>query len=136
MASVSPPTHLDVAAYLYWILGIFGAHRFYLGKPISGTIYFFTGGLLLIGWIVDLFLIPAMVHEAKQRYRPGWIDYTLAWVLFTFLGVFGVHRIYMGKVFSGVLYLLTGGLLGIGVVYDLLTLNSQIDELNRSGNSY
>ncbi|KAA5541555.1 TM2 domain-containing protein [Roseiconus nitratireducens] len=117
-------------AYLYWILGIFGAHRFYLGRPISGAIWFFTGGLLLIGWIVDLFLIPSMAEEASRRYRIGPIDYNIAWGLHTFLGLFGAHRLYMGKVFTGVLFLLTGGLFGIGFIYDLLTLNEQIDELN------
>ena len=125
------PTHPTVVAYLFWILGIFGAHRFYLGRPISGAIYFFTGGLLLIGWIVDLFLIPSMSEQAQARYRSGPFDYSLAWGLLTFLGLFGVHRFYMGKVFSGVIYFLTGGLLGVGVVYDFLTLNEQIDELNR-----
>lgn len=125
------PTHPILIGYLFWILGIFGAHRFYFGKPLSGALWFFTGGLLLVGWIVDAFLIPAMAEEAKHRYRVGPFDYTIAWVLLTFLGLFGVHRFYMGKIFSGVLYLLTGGLLGVGYVYDFLTLNEQIDELNR-----
>lgn len=125
------PTHPALIGYLYWILGIFGAHRFYMGRPITGAIWFFTGGLLLIGWIVDFFLIPSMAEDADRRYRSGPIDYTIAWVLHTFLGLFGVHRLYMGKIFTGVLYLLTGGLLGIGFVYDLLTLNEQVDELNR-----
>ncbi|PAY17123.1 hypothetical protein CKO51_23250 [Rhodopirellula sp. SM50] len=116
--------------YLYWILGIFGAHRFYFGRPITGVLWFFTGGVFLIGWIVDLFLIPSMAEDASRRYRRGRIDYTLCWVLHTFLGLFGVHRFYLGKIFTGVLYLLTGGLLGVGFVYDLLTLNEQIDELN------
>ncbi|MCO8124440.1 TM2 domain-containing protein [Stieleria sp. TO1_6] len=126
----SSPTHPVLFAYLYWILGIFGAHRFYLGRPITGAIWFFTGGVFLVGWIVDLFLIPAMSEQASQRYRSGSIDYSVAWGLHTFLGLFGVHRFYMGKIFTGVLYLLTGGLLGVGFVYDLLTLNEQIDELN------
>lgn len=124
------PTHPVLIAYLYWILGIFGAHRFYLGRPISGAIWFFTGGVFLIGWIVDLFLIPSMAEEASNRFRPGPNDYTIAWVLHTFLGLFGVHRMYLGKIFTGVLFLLTGGLCGVGFVYDLLTLNDQVDELN------
>ena len=41
-----------------------------------------------------------------------------------------MHRFYMGKIGTGILYLFTGGLLGIGYLYDLLTLNTQIDELN------
>ena len=37
---------------------------------------------------------------------------------------------YMGKWISGILYLLTGGLLGIGYIYDTLTLNEQVQEVN------
>jgi len=33
---------------------------------------------------------------------------------------------YMGKWISGVLYLLSGGILGMGVIYDFWTLNDQI----------
>jgi TM2 domain-containing membrane protein YozV len=117
--------------YLVWLLGMFGAHRFYYGRPITGTIWFFTLGLFFVGWIVDLFLIPAMDREADWRYAPGPLDYTLAWVLLTFLGVFGVHRFYMSKWLTGILWLVTGGLLGLGWLYDLWTLNEQVDEINR-----
>lgn len=127
---VMEPTHPILIAYLFWILGIFGAHRFYVGRPISGAIWFFTGGLLLIGWIVDLFLIPGMCEDASRRYRRGPFDYTITWALHALLGLFGVHRFYLGKVITGVIYLLTAGLFGIGLIYDWLTLNEQIDELN------
>jgi TM2 domain-containing membrane protein YozV len=46
------------------------------------------------------------------------------------LGLFGIHRMYMGKWISGILYLLTGGILGIGVIYDFWTLNDQISLIN------
>ncbi len=36
----------------------------------------------------------------------------------------------MGKWLSGILYLLTGGLLGIGIIYDFWTLNDQITLIN------
>lgn len=124
-------THSLVVGYVVWLFGIFGAHRFYYGRPISGTIYFFTLGLLFVGWIVDFFLIPSMDREADWRYAPGPLDYTIAWILLTFLGVFGVHRFYMGKWVTGVLWLLTGGLIGLGWLYDLWTLNEQVDEINR-----
>ncbi len=55
-------------AYLLWlILGILGAHKFYLNRPILGIAYFFTGGLLLIGWIYDLFTLPRQVDEFNER---------------------------------------------------------------------
>ncbi|MCC8013820.1 MAG: TM2 domain-containing protein, partial [Eubacterium sp.] len=37
--------------------GGLGIHRFYVGKKKSGILYLCTGGLCLIGWIVDIFLI-------------------------------------------------------------------------------
>jgi len=125
-------THLKTIGYILWIFGFTGAHRFYYGKPVSGTIYFFTLGLLGIGWIVDLFLIPSLDREADLRFRAGRIDYTVAWVLLTFLGIFGIHRMYMGKWPTGILYLLTGGVLGLGYLYDFWTLNDQITVINSS----
>lgn len=119
-------THNMGVGYLLWIFGFTGAHRFYYGKPITGTIWFLTLGLLGIGWLIDLFLIPGMDRQADMRFRAGPINYTLAWVLLTFLGIFGLHRMYMGKWITGILYLLTGGLFLIGVLYDFWTLNDQI----------
>jgi TM2 domain-containing membrane protein YozV len=126
-------THSMIVGYILWIFGFLGAHRFYFGKPISGTIYFFTLGIFFIGWIVDLFLIPSMEREADIRFVPGSIDYTVAWILLVFLGLFGVHRMYMGKWLSGLLYLLTAGLFGLGYIYDLWTLNDQITLINGAG---
>ena len=123
-------THTPLIGYLLWLFGFTGAHRFYYGKPISGTIYFFTLGLFLIGWLVDLLLIPGMDKEADLRFSSGPVDYNTAWILLTFLGLFGVHRMYMGKWLTGILYLATGGLFGVGYIYDYWTLNDQLSELN------
>ncbi len=127
----SDKTHSVLMGYLLWIFGFIGAHRFYYGKQTTGVIWFFTLGLLLVGWIIDLLLIPAMSREADERFAFGETDYNLTWILLTFLGVFGVHRFYMGKLFSGLLYLCTLGLFGIGILYDFLTLNEQISRDNR-----
>jgi len=123
-------THTPLIGYLLWLFGFTGAHRFYYGRPVSGTIYFFTLGLFLIGWLVDLFLIPGMDRDADLRFIAGPLDYNVAWILLTFLGLFGVHRMYMGKWPTGILYLLTGGLFGVGYIYDYWTLNDQLSELN------
>ena len=125
-------SHSIVIGYLAWILGFIGAHRFYYGKQITGTIWFFTFGLFFIGWIIDLFLIPSMDKEADFRYAEGEVDYSVAWILLFFTGVFGVHRMYLGKWLTGFLYLFTFGLFGLGLLYDLWTLNGQIDNENRS----
>jgi len=123
-------THRKTVGYILWLFGFTGSHRFYYGKPVSGTIWFFTLGLLLIGWMIDLFLIPSMDRQADLRFRIGEIDYTVAWVLLTFLGFFGIHRFYMGKWVTGVLYLLSGGIFGFGYLYDLWTLNDQVSLIN------
>lgn len=126
------PTHSPIIGYLLWIFGFTGAHRFYYGKPITGAIWFFTGGLLGVGWFIDLFLIPGMDRRAAWRYTAGNYDYTVAWILLTFLGIFGLHRFYLGKIFTGLIWLCTFGLFGIGWLYDFCTLNEQVNERNRS----
>ncbi len=130
MQTDSSPTHSIAIGYLLWLLGFLGAHRFYYGKQISGTIYFFTLGLFFIGWIVDLFLIPTMNREADIRFNDGEIDFNVAWLLLAFAGLFGIHRMYMGKWLTGLLYLCTIGLFGVGYIYDLWTLNDQISLIN------
>lgn len=126
----SHDTHSILVGYLCWLFGFMGAHRFYYGKQITGTIWFFTLGLFGIGWLIDLFLIPGMNAKAERRYRAGPLDYTIAWLLLTFLGVLGIHRFYLGKWLSGLIWLLTGGLFFMGLLYDLWTLNEQVSEQN------
>lgn len=55
-------------AYLLWFfLGIFSAHRFYLGKTGSAILYLLTGQLFGIGWLVDLFLLGGMVDQYNTK---------------------------------------------------------------------
>lgn len=123
-------THSKTIGYLLWIFGFMGAHRFYYGKPWTGTLWFFTLGLFFIGWIIDLFLIPSMDNKADQRFRSGPVNFNLSWVLLTFLGIFGAHRLYLGKWITAIIYFFTGGLFLLGVLYDYWTLNEQISEKN------
>ena len=55
-----------------------------------------------------------MANSAKSR--------TVTLLLCLFLGFFGIHRFYVGKTGSGVLYLCTGGIVGIGVLFDLIMI--------------
>lgn len=126
----SENTHSLLIGYILWVFGFLGAHRFYFGKPVSGTVYFFTLGLLGIGWLIDLFLMPGLDREADRKFNKGELDYTIAWLLLTFLGLLGIHRLYMGKFLTALLYFLTAGLFGIGYLYDFLTLNKQISDIN------
>jgi TM2 domain-containing membrane protein YozV len=66
------PTHTARSSdTCFGIFGFTGSHRFYYGKPISDAIWLFTCGLLLIGWIVDLILIPSMDRQADRRFVAG-----------------------------------------------------------------
>ena len=134
------PTHSTLLGYVLWILGFIGAHRFYYGKQVTGVIWFFTFGLFFIGWIIDLFLIPSMARQSDRRFASGRVNYSLAWVFLTFLGPLGVHRFYQGKIFTGLLFLAASGvvitiplaapILLIGLLYDFLTLNEQLSDVN------
>ena len=54
----------------------------------------------------------------------------VAYVLWFFLGIIGVHHFYMGKIGRGILWLLTLGLAGIGWLWDLFTLPGQMRQVN------
>lgn len=43
-------------------------------------------------------------------------------------GLAGLQRFYLGKIGTGLLYLFTGGLFGIGTLYDAITLPAQVRE--------
>ena len=54
--------------YLLWFfLGFLGVHKFYLGKTGSGILYLLTGGLFMIGWLVDVFTIPSQVRRHNRH---------------------------------------------------------------------
>ncbi|MEL7063027.1 MAG: NINE protein [Bacteroidota bacterium] len=55
---------------------------------------------------------------------------TTAYLLWFFLGGLGIHKFYLGKAGAGILYLLTFGIFGIGLIVDLFTLGSQVDAVN------
>lgn len=58
----------------------------------------------------------AQAHPDSAKNK--WVSLVLCF----FLGVFGAHRFYEGKVGTGLLYLFTGGFCGIGVFVDLIIL--------------
>lgn len=55
--------NIYIEFYLCLFFGFFGAHRFYLKKYKTGILYFFTIGLLGIGWLIDLFLVLIKIFK-------------------------------------------------------------------------
>ncbi len=72
-ATPAPLPLKDTAiTYILWFfLGVFGVHHFYMGKVGRGILWLLTGGLFLIGWLVDLFTIPAQVRTVNARRMVG-----------------------------------------------------------------
>lgn len=54
--------------------------------------------------------------------EPGLKNKWVALLLCLFFGVFGVHRFYEGKIGTGILYLLTLGFFGLGVLIDFFSI--------------
>ena len=54
--------------FLWLFTGLFGGHRFYVGKNLSGIVYLFTCGLFFIGWALDFFKLGSMVDNYNLRY--------------------------------------------------------------------
>jgi TM2 domain-containing membrane protein YozV len=60
-------------AYLLWLagfLGVAGVHRFYMGRWISGLLWLCTGGLCMVGQIIDAIVMPKMIDASNQG--QGW----------------------------------------------------------------
>lgn len=51
------PHNRIVALLLCWFLGVFGVHRFYVGKVGTGLLMLFTGGGFGIWWIIDFIVL-------------------------------------------------------------------------------
>lgn len=70
-------------------------------------------------------------HPIGSPYQPPYRAYhepvseysgLVALLLCFFLGYLGIHRFYVGKIATGLLYLVTGGLFGIGWLFDLVVI--------------
>ena len=64
-SNISPKSGKTVLI-LCALFGGFGAHRFYVGKGLSGLVYLFTGGGFIIGYIFDLICLLIGKFKDKQ----------------------------------------------------------------------
>jgi len=59
---------------------------------------------------------------AQQKISIKEKDTTLILAILGVFGVAGIHRFYVGKIGTGILWLLTGGLLYIGTIVDIVKI--------------
>ncbi len=60
-------------AYVLWLgclVGVFGLHRFYMGRFWSGLLWMLTGGLCFVGQLIDLVMMPRMIEDSRRG--AGW----------------------------------------------------------------
>ena len=65
--------------------------------------------------------VKTLVKSTKKEPVSG-NEKIVALVLLLLVGVLGIHKFYLGQIGAGILYLLTGGLCGIGLIIDLIKL--------------
>ena len=63
---------LPACFVLCLIFGLFGAHRFYVGRKRTGRLYACTLGLLGIGWITDLIVVACGGFKDNRKRRLKW----------------------------------------------------------------
>lgn len=69
-----------------------------------------------------------LVRVATGQQRSVGVAYAL--FCLSFIGVAGIQHFYLGHFFRGALWLLTWGLFGIGLIYDLFATGSQVYAFN------
>ena len=62
-----PLFHVDDAYIMWFPLGLFGLHHFYLHRWKIGLVYLATFGCLGVGWIIDAFRMRTLVYESNRR---------------------------------------------------------------------
>ena len=68
-SSIQTTGQATVALILCALFGYLGVHRFYARMYGSGALYLFTMGLLLIGWIRDIYVLAKRRMELAQVVR-------------------------------------------------------------------
>ncbi len=103
--------------------GASGTGKFceYCGSPLGSenqTVIinnYYTANDNQTGSVIPAYYTPGtQVISGKNR--------TLALILCIFVGYFGIHYFYVGKIGIGILYMLTGGLFGIGWLVDIIRI--------------
>ena len=65
---------------------------------------------------------PAAAGGGRIAANPSGLNRLTALLLCLLLGFLGIHRFYAGKIGTGLLFLITGGFLFVGVIYDCVMI--------------
>ena len=75
-------------------------------------------------------MLPATDAQTMMAYETHKKDMVIAYLLWYFLGVFGGHRFYFRQPGLGVLYFLTFGIFGLGVIADMIRMPYMVQRYN------
>jgi TM2 domain-containing membrane protein YozV len=127
---IIPTTFLCLATIIVLLSTLMaGCFSFLIGAVEAEFLKPLLGGLLF--WVlsasitIGTWLLITRVVFAQYKY-PYDLDeqsnLASVSVLLMIFGVFGVHRFFVGRILSGILFLMTMGLLGVGVIVDGIML--------------
>lgn len=77
--------------------------------------------IVILGFLFEKKYVPVNIKSVGTAY--------ILWI-FSFFGLLGFHRFYIGKYGTGFLWMFTGGIFGMGAFNDLFTLSSQVKKNN------
>lgn len=77
--------------------------------------------IVILGFLFEKKYVPDNIKSVGTAY--------ILW-FFSFFGLLGFHRFYIGKYGTGFLWMFTAGMFGLGAFIDLFTLSSQVKKNN------
>jgi len=80
--------------------------------------------------IIGLFILGSNLRHRRDSMNTNQRDTGIAYLLLLFGGFLGLHKFYLNRPGWGVVYIFTGGLGCVGLIYDLFTLPAQVRRCN------